>query len=96
VAGISASRDGSGYWIVTQSGGVYSFGDAGSFSSLPAIGVTPALPVIGLVPTFDGGGYWLFAQDGGIFAFGDAGFVGSAPALGLHISNITGAVPTNT
>ena len=75
-------------------GSVYEFGDAGYFLSLPAIGVSPTSPVIGLVPTTDDKGYWLIGADGGIFAFGDAPFVGSLPGLDIHIKDIVGAVPT--
>ena len=94
MAGISATPDGGGYWIVTQNGGVFTFGDAGAFGSLPGLGVAPSKPVIGLVPTADDRGYWLIGSDGGIFAFGDAPFVGSLPGLGLRVSDIVGAVPT--
>ena len=80
---------------MTQNGSVYTFGDAGNFGSLPGIGVIPAHPVIGLVPTSDDGGYWLIGSDGGIFAFGDAPFVGSLPGLGVSVTDIVGAVPTH-
>ena len=40
--------------------------------TLPALNVTPAHPVIGIVHTSDTGGYWLIGSDGGVFAFGDA------------------------
>ena len=52
--------------------------------SLPGLGVTPALPVIGIVHTAGTGGYWLIGSDGGIFAFGNAAFVGSLPGLGVR------------
>jgi len=84
VSAIESTPDGGGYWIVTQNGSVYRFGDAGSFGSLPGIGVSPAHPVIGLVPTSDDAGYWLIGSDGGIFAFGDAPFVGSLPQLAFR------------
>ena len=69
---------------MTQNGSVYTFGDAGAFGSLPGIGVSPAHPVIGLVPTSDDAGYWLIGSDGGIFAFGDAPFVGSCREWGYR------------
>ena len=56
--------------------------------------MTPALPVIGIVPTADGGGYWLIGSDGGVFAFGDATEIGSLPGLTVHVTNVVGAVPT--
>ena len=76
------------YWIVTVDGHVYTFGDAGFYSSLSTIGVVPFNPIVGLVPTSDSGGYWLVGGDGGIFNFGDAGFAGSVPGVNVHITNI--------
>jgi hypothetical protein len=96
VSAIESTPDGLGYWVVTQTGSVYCFGDAGNFSSLPGIGVSPASPIIGLVPTSDHGGYWLIGSDGGIFAFGDAPFVGSLPQIGVRVGDIAGSVPTTT
>ena len=93
VVAISGTPGGSGYWITTQNGGVYAFGSAGFLGSLPALGVSPANSVIGLVPTEDDSGYWLIAADGGIFAFGDAGFIGSLPQLGVRVGDVVGAVP---
>jgi hypothetical protein len=73
-----------GYWEADAHGGVFSFGDAQFFGSLPGIGVRPAAPVVGIVPTPDDQGYWLVGQDGGVYAFGDASYVGSVPGAGLH------------
>ncbi|HEX3728741.1 MAG TPA: hypothetical protein VHV47_02985 [Opitutaceae bacterium] len=56
------------------------------------VGVTSALPVIGIVPSQGAGGYWLLGADGGIFAFGNAPFYGSLPELGVHVADIVGAV----
>jgi len=94
VAGIAATPDGQGYWVVTADGDVDAFGDAGALGSLAASGATPAAPVTALVPTADAGGYWLVGTDGGIFAYGDAPFVGSLPALSVHVTDIVAAVPT--
>jgi hypothetical protein len=94
VTAIAGTPDGGGYWIVTANGTVHAFGDAQNFGTLPALGVTPALAVIGIVHTADTKGYWLIGSDGGIFAFGDAGFVGSLPGLNVHVTNVVGAVPT--
>ena len=94
VSAIAGTPTGGGYWITTQNGTVYAFGNAKGFGTLPALKVTPNLPVIGIVHTQGTAGYWLIAQDGGIFAFGDAGFVGSLPGLNVHVTNIVGAVPT--
>jgi uncharacterized repeat protein (TIGR02543 family) len=96
VSAIAGTPTGGGYWITTQNGAVHAFGNAKSFSTLPALGVTPALPVIGIVHTADTAGYWLIGADGGIFAFGDAGFVGSLPGLTVHVTDVVGAVPTSS
>ena len=67
-----------GYWMVGNDGGIFSFGGAPYEGSLPGLGVH-VKNIVGLVPTSDGKGYWMIGSDGGVFAFGDAGFVGSAP-----------------
>ena len=51
VSAIAGTPTGGGYWITTQNGAVYAFGNAKSFGTLPALHVTPALPVIGIVHT---------------------------------------------
>ena len=96
VSAIAGTPTGGGYWITTQSGAVYAYGNAKSFGTLPGDHVVPDLPVIGIVHTADVAGYWLIGADGGIFAFGDAGFVGSLPGLGVHVTDVVGAVPTQS
>jgi len=81
-----------GYWLDASDGGVFSFGDAGFFGSIPGLGIRPAgtpgsgrnldAPMVGMVPSADGNGYFMVASDGGVFAFGDAKFEGSCPAIG--------------
>jgi hypothetical protein len=74
VAGMAATPDGNGYWLVSSDGGVFSFGDAafaGSTGSLPLVS-----PIVGVAADPATGGYWLVASDGGVFAF-DAPFDGS-------------------
>ena len=66
------------YTLTSAGGGVYAFGHAQFYGSLPAEHVTPAKPIVGIATTADELGYWLVAADGGIFAFGDAGFYGAA------------------
>jgi hypothetical protein len=90
----AGTSTGAGYWLTTQSGAVNGSGNAKHFGTLPLLGVSPALPVIGIVHTADTGGYWLIGADGGVFAFGDAGFVGSLPGVGVHVTDVVGAVPT--
>ena len=40
VAGITRTPDGNGYWIVSLDGGVFSFGDAQFFGSIPGVPTT--------------------------------------------------------
>ncbi len=75
---IAPTPDGKGYWLAQAGGGVYSFGSAGFFGSVPGLGIAPAAPIVGMAATADGRGYWLVGADGGVYAFGDASFAGSA------------------
>ena len=72
-----------GYWEAGQDGGVYAFGGATFYGSLPLDHVTPSAPIVAIVATSDKKGYWLVGADGGVYAFGDAGFRGSLPLLGV-------------
>jgi hypothetical protein len=83
----------SGYWMVGNDGGIFSFGGAPYEGSLPGLGIH-VTNVVGMVPTASGKGYWMVGNDGGVFAFGDAGFVGSLPGINVHVANIVGVVPT--
>ena len=76
----SATREaevggGTGYWLVTAVGGVYTYGTAKFYGS--AAGMHLDSPIVGIVATSDARGYWLVAKDGGVFNFGDAVFAGS-------------------
>jgi len=75
--GIASTPDGKGYWLAQSNGGVYSYGDAAFYGSLPGLGISPVSEVTGIAATKDGHGYWLVGADGGVFAFGDAAFYGS-------------------
>ncbi len=50
------------------------------------LGVTAALPVIGIVHTANSAGYRPIEADGGIFVFGEAGFVDSHPERTVHVT----------
>jgi len=80
-----------GYRLVGADGGVFSFGDAGFYGSVPGLGIHIG-DVVAAVPTPSGGGYWLFGADGGVFSFGDAPFYGSVPGLGIHIHDVVAAI----
>lgn len=77
---ICSTPSGKGYWIVGSDGGVFTYGDAGFYGSVPGIKPPVKLnaPIVGMAATPTGLGYWLLGKDGGVFTFGDAGFYGSA------------------
>jgi hypothetical protein len=102
VVGITPTRDRGGYWLVASDGGIFSFGDAGFYGSIPGLGLHPAgsglpnslsAPIVGMVPSADGGGYFMVAADGGVFAFGDAKFVGSGPGIGGIVGSAVAVMP---
>ncbi len=72
---IAATPGGLGYWLVTNSGAVTTFGNAASFGSMVKQPLNK--PIVGIASTSNGKGYWLVASDGGVFAFGNAVFYGS-------------------
>ena len=91
--GETPSPGAEGYWLVGADGGVFGFGDAAFYGSLPAMGIHVS-DVVGIAPTPDGHGYWLVGADGGVFSFGDAAYYGSLPGIGVHVSDIVGIAPT--
>jgi hypothetical protein len=48
---IVPTSDDLGYWVVMQDGGIYAYGDAANYGSLPGLDVVPNLPIVGAVPT---------------------------------------------
>jgi hypothetical protein len=81
-----------GYDLAGSDGGVFTFGPAGFFGSLPGLGVHVD-DIVGMAATDDDGGYWLVAADGGVFTFGDAHFHGSL--AGVHLeAPVVGMAPT--
>jgi hypothetical protein len=64
-----------GYWMLSDSGKVYTFGNARPFGD-GAAGATD------LEPTPRGDGYWILHADGAVRNFGAAPNLGGAPALG--------------
>ena len=86
--GMARTSNNEGYWIATQDGAVYSFGNAvyhGGANQFKHSGT-----IVGLVTTSTDGGYWEVGSDGGVYAFGDARFYGlmagqsiNAPIVGI-------------
>jgi len=82
-----------GYYIFASDGGVFCFGDAQMYGSIPGLKppVVLSSPIVGGAVTRSERGYWLAGADGGVFAFGDAQFDGSmggkrmnAPVVGIE------------
>jgi hypothetical protein len=94
-ADVIPTSTGKGYWQVASDGGVFSYGDARFFGSVPGLSIRTDL-IMGMARTPDDGGYWLVGRDGGVFAFGDARFFGSLPGLDVHVRDIVGLAPTKT
>lgn len=82
-AAFAATPSGRGYIIVGVDGGVFCYGDAMFFGSLPGLGVTPNEPIVSADVTPSGGGYLLVDAAGGVYAFGDARFAGSLAGVAL-------------
>jgi len=73
---------GGGYLLLGEDGGVFAFGAAWWWGSVPSYGLSLNAPVVGIVAGPDQG-YWVVSEDGGVFAFG-ASYRGSVPeVLGL-------------
>lgn len=68
-------------WKCGPDGGVFAYGGAPFYGSLPGLKVTPAAPIIDIESSWSGNGYYLLGGDGGVFAFGDAADHGSYPGL---------------
>jgi hypothetical protein len=69
---------GNGYWLVTQTGHVYAFGDAHSYGE-PG---PQAAAVTSAVRTSDGMGYYVLLANGSVYAYGDARSLGGPFGLG--------------
>ncbi len=90
VVGIAATADGKGYWLVASDGGVFTFGDAGFYGSLPGEAVYST--ATGIAPSADGRGYDVVTANGEVHAFGDAPLLGdlSTPDPGYTSGTIVG------
>ena len=74
-----------GYWLLDAQGGIFTFGDARFYGSVPGLRARGhqigQARLVGMATTPAGRGYWLLDEYGGMFAFGDARFYGSVPGL---------------
>ncbi len=67
--------------MLTAEGGVFTFGSAKFFGSLPGIGVNAR--AVDLMARPQGDGYWIVDDRGGVHPFGAAPGVGSLPTTGV-------------
>jgi len=81
-----STKTNNGYYIFGADGGVFCFGDAVFYGSIPGLRpvITLNSPIVSGAVTNSGKGYWLCAADGGIFSFGDARFLGSMGGTRLN------------
>jgi hypothetical protein len=75
---------GRGYWILDESGRVFSFGTAGHRGGMPASARAANERAVALEATGDGNGYWVFTDAGRSFRFGSAGSYGDLSGMRLN------------
>jgi len=78
---------GKGYWLVTKTGNIYSFGDAKYLGAPGPVGSA----VTSAVRTPDGGGYWILLANGTVYGFGDAVAHGG-PTTSVSATNPASAI----
>lgn len=90
IVAMAQTPDGSGYWLLADDGGVFSYGAPfhGSLSGFPL-----RLPAVALAPTPGAGGYWIVTEDGGVFSFGNAQYHGGLVGVPLN-APIADIIPT--
>ena len=81
VVSMAATVDIAGYWLLTQNGEVFSFGDAQYYGGLGANSVNQQ--AVALVTTSNSTGYWIASAQGSIYSFGEAKNYGSAADISL-------------
>jgi hypothetical protein len=92
-----AAASGAGYYVLGSDGGIFSFGAAPFFGSVPGLKLPAKVTALRLSTTKTGLGYTILGADGGIFTFGDAAFHGSVPGLNLPVRvSALDLRPTNT
>src|SRR5262249_36614599 len=75
ISTISSTSGGRGYWLFSNEGRAFQYGDAKFFGDMHGRHLNGA--IIASVATPTGRGYYMVGSDGGIFTFGDARFRGS-------------------
>jgi Phage tail lysozyme len=69
---------GSGYWLLSAAGGVYSYGGAHFSGSAAGQSYFSGQTAVGMAATPDGNGYWIVSSSGAVYAYGDAKYEGGA------------------
>ena len=71
IVGITGIPTGKGYRMVARDGGIFDFGNAKFYGSLPNRGII-VNDVVGMATTPKGLGYWVARSNGQVYAFGNA------------------------
>jgi hypothetical protein len=91
---MSATVSGAGYWLVASDGGIFAYGDAGFFGSLPSSKNTAT--ITGMARTVDGNGYLFVGSAGQVFSYGSAPNFGDLSTKVLNYrGTITAIQPTS-
>jgi hypothetical protein len=85
IAGMTATRDGKGYYIAGANGVVYGLGDAIFHGG--AVKTHFGTPVVAIALDRATEGYWIVSSGGGVFAF-EAGYFGATPSPSRAITGI--------
>jgi Cysteine-rich secretory protein family len=79
-----------GYYVLGNDGGIFSYGNAPFYGSIPGLHLAVHAALMSLTP--DQAGYWILTTDGGVYTFGDAHYEGSANGTNLTAVDLK---PTN-
>ncbi len=75
---MSTTSDGGGYWLLDNTGQIYTYGDAPYYGNAPN---TYMGHFIGMGATGNNGGYWLADSCAQIYAFNNAPYDGGVVAV---------------